>query len=298
MGKYKNLEFNLSGLKNTTSYIMYYDRLFEICASMFKYINFPDTIDTRFLEKTLLERGAALFFEDEVLGFLGLPCAIGGRLNVYQIPTQRRAYAMNGYNAMRDETDSVIIYNNYKRKPSTGIIELFALRLAALDRVIDINVNAQKTPLFIQCDENQRLTFKNLYMQYEGNQPVIFGDKNLNPNAIKVLRTDSPYIADDIQKLKQEIWNDALSFFGVPVTENKKERMITSEAMLSGSEAFANRNTRLKMRQMACEKINEMFGLDTWIEMDTETMFIDPEDKPEDGEEEDLKIDIGGKENG
>lgn len=297
MGKYKNLEFNSSAIKNTASYQMYYDRLFEVCASMFKYINFPDTIDTRFLEKTMLERGSALFFKDEVIGYLGLPCAIGGALNVYQIPTQRRAYAVNGYNAMRDETDSVIIYNNYRRKPSIQVIELFALRLAQLDRVIDINVNAQKTPLFIQCEETQRLTMKNLYMQYDGNQPVIFGDKGLSPNAIKVLRTDSPYIADDLQALKKQIWADALNFFGIPTSDNKRERLLASEATMMGYEAMANRNTRLKMRQIACEEINKMFNLDCWVEMDKETLWIDPEDDTEEDEVE-ITLDERGGDNG
>ena len=289
MGRYKNMEFNLSALKNTQNYIMYFDRLFELGASMFKYIDWPDTIDERYLEQTLLDQGKALFFKDEVLGFLGLPCTLRGRFDVYNIPEEREAYTANGYHALRFKDDSVIIFNNYRRKPSVPTIEMYALRLALIDRIIDINVNAQKTPLFIQCEENQRLTMKNLYLQYDGNQPIIFGDRGLNPNAIKVLRTEAPYLADDLYSLKTRIWAEALSYLGIPMPgEIKKERMTDDEITTQNFEAMANRNTRLKMRQTACKQIKEIFGINCWVEMDTETLWTRPEDV------DDVQIDLNG----
>ena len=71
------------------------------------------------------------------------------------------------------------------------------------------------------------LTLKNLYMKYDGNQPFIFGDRNdLNPNSIQALVTGAPYVADKLYELKQNIWNEVLTFLGVPnVQMNKKERL-------------------------------------------------------------------------
>lgn len=168
--------------------MQYYNRLTELAISMFEWKNLPSTIDKRFLELTLFSDGMAVFFKDEVLDYLCLQCMIGGNLDVYRVPKYRRAYATNGYNNALNETNSVIIFNNMLRTNSMLDIQMFSRRLANLDRAIDVNANAQKTPVLILCDEAQRLTMKNLYMQYDGNEPFIFGDKSLNTNGLKVLK--------------------------------------------------------------------------------------------------------------
>ena len=168
---------------NNATYQQYYNRLTELSTVMFEWKNLPPTIDPRFLELTLFAKGMAVFFKDEELGYLALPVAINGTWNVYNIPTGRRAYATNGYqNSNLDEKNSVIIFNNYIHTNSMLDVEMFSRRLYNMDRAIDININAQKTPVVVQCNEQQRLTMLNLYKQYEGNEPFIFGDKNLDLN--------------------------------------------------------------------------------------------------------------------
>ena len=229
---------------------------------MFDWKGLPDSVDVRYLELALFGDGMAVFFKDEVLGYLTLRCAIGGQMNVYRIPTKRRAYAANGYNKSLDENNSVIIFNNFLHINSMLDVELFAKRLYNLDRAIDVNSNAQKTPVLLQCDENQRLTLKNLYMKYEGNEPFIFGDKNLNPNSLKVLQTGAPYVADKLYQLKTQIWNEALTYLGISnINVTKKERLITDEVTRNQGGTIASRYSRLEARRQACEQINKMFGL-------------------------------------
>lgn len=92
-------------------------------------------------------------------------------------------------------------------------MELFALRLYEAERTADVNIKAQKTPVLLLIDEKQRLTMENIYSQYNGNKPVIFGDKNsLGENVIKAINTQAPFIADKIINYKKEIWNEALTF--------------------------------------------------------------------------------------
>lgn len=247
---------------NNRTYIQYYNRLTELAISMFEWKNLPSTIDSRFLELTLFADGMAVFFKDEVMGHLCLQCMISGRLDVYRIPMERRAYASNGYNEKLGAEDSVLIFNNYIHTNSMLDVEMFSKRLYNLDRIIDVNANAQKTPIFIQCDENQRLTMKNLYMQYEGNEPFIFGDKNLNSKSLTVLKTDAPYVADRIYELKTQIWNEALTYLGISnINIQKKERLITDEITRNQGGTIASRYSRLEARRNACDKINEMFGL-------------------------------------
>ena len=198
----KEMQFWESAKMNNWTYMQYYNILTELSISMFEWKNLPDTVDPRFLELILFADGMAVFFKDDVMGYLGLRTMIGGHLNVYQIPTIRTAYASSGYNKILNEEDSVIIFNNMLHTNSMLEVEQYAKRLYNLDRAIDVNANAQKTPILISCDESQRLTLKNLYMKYDGNVPVIYGDKNMTPNSLKVLTTGAPFVADKLYTLK------------------------------------------------------------------------------------------------
>lgn len=277
MGKRQDYQFWQSARSNTDSYIQYYNRLTELAISMFEWKNLPETIDPRFLELTLFTDGMAVFFKDNDIGYLALRTMIGGRLNVYQIPTERRAFASNGYNKQLNQNDSVIIFNNLLHTNSMLDVKIFANRLENLDRTIDVNANAQKTPIFIQCSESQRLTMLNLYKKYEGNEPFIFGDKNLNPDDLKVLQTNAPYVADKLYQLKTQIWNEALTYLGISnLNIQKKERLVTDEVMRSQGGTLASRYSRLESRKLACKQINEMFGLDIDVDYrDDFRMFDD-----------------------
>lgn len=257
-----NTIFNQSGRKNTASYLMYFERLCELAISIFKWNNLPDTCDERFLELNLMEKGYALFFNDEIIGYLALPCMIGGRLNVYNIPIDRTAYAANGYQNRKTENDSVIIFNNLLHTNDYLMIENYAKRLWLLDQIIDINANAQKTPVLILCDEKQRLTMKNLYQKYDGNAPFIFGDTSLGSQPIQSISTGAPFVADRLQTLRTDIWNDALTFIGISnIALQKKERLIKDEVQRNSGGTISSRYARLSARKQACDQINRMFGL-------------------------------------
>ena len=261
MGKVKNAEFWQSQRFNQAGFIQYYNRLMALSMSMFEWKNLPDSVDPRFLELMLFGDGFCVFFKDEVLGFLALRCAIGGRLNVYQIPMQRRAYASNGYQKNLTEEDSVIIWNNELHTNSSLDVEVFAKRLYEIDRIIDINVRAQKTPILLACDDTQRLTLKNMYMQYDGNQPVIYGDnKNISPNSIQAINTEAPYRADVLYDLKTRYYNEAFTYLGISnISFQKKVRMVSDEVIRNMGGTIANRYSRLNARKQACKAINEMF---------------------------------------
>lgn len=260
--KTKDTQFCESAYMNNRTYLHYYNSLTELSLSMFEWKNLPATIDQRFLEMCLFSDGMCVFFEDDVLGYLCLQCMIGGKLNVYRIPMQRRAYATNGYNKELDGTNSVIIFNNYLHTNSMLDVEMYSKRLYDLDRAIDVNAKAQKTPVLIQCDESQRLTMKNLYKQYDGNEPFIFGSKGLDANGLKVLQTGAPYVADKLYELKSQIWNEALTYLGISNTNvTKKERMISDEVIRNMGGTIASRYSRLESRRQAVEQINKMFNL-------------------------------------
>jgi len=263
MVKKANREFWQSAEMNNASFAQYYNRLVELSMSMFEWKNLPPSIDKRFLELTLFSSGQAVFFKDEELDdYLALRCLPMGQFNVYGIPEQREAFGYNGYHKQVNNKDSVIIYNNMLRLSSRLDVEMFARRLYDIDRTIDVNVKAQKTPILIRCEENQKLSMLNIYKNYDGNAPVIYAYNDMTGNPLSVIKTDAPYNADKLYRLKTDIWNEALTYLGISnINVNKKERLISDEVERGQGGVIASRFSRLNTRQMACDEINRMFGL-------------------------------------
>lgn len=281
----KNKQFWESARMINGTYRQYYNRLVELAISMFEWKNLPDTVDPRFLELTLFADGQAVFFKDEELGYLALQNAMNGDFDVYRIPINRRAFAVNGYQRKLTNKDSVIVYNNYLHTNSQLDADMFARRLYNLDRAIDVNANAQKTPVLIKCSQEERLTLLNAYKQWDGNEPMIMGDKGLNTNAMTVLKTDAPYVCDKLYQLKTQIWNEALTYMGISnINVQKKERLITDEVTRNQGGTIASRYSRLNARRDACKKINDMFGLEIWCDYREDYQTVDNDNDTVNGE--------------
>lgn len=262
MGRRNKTYFDESLAMNQYTYLQYLSILKQIAVSMFEWKNLPDSVDGRYIEQSLFTNGNAIYFNDEVIGNLCLNMMFNGTFDVYGEPQLRQAFSKyNNYQKLLKKNNSVIIWNNLDRTPSFLIIEMFAKRLYNLDRIIDVNANAQKTPVLIQCEEKQRLTLLNAYKEIDGNSPVIFSDKNFDLSGIKSISTQAPFISDKIYELKTNLWNEALTYLGIPSANvMKKERLIKDEVLRGLGGTLANRYSRLSARQEAVKKINKMFG--------------------------------------
>lgn len=284
MGRRKHDIFDESMVLNNLTYRQYLNRLTELAISMFEWKNLPDTVDARYLELHLFETGCMVYFKDEVIGDLCLDCIVQGRLDVYGNPLLRRAYSgYNNYQKLLKYNNSVIIWNNYLHGNSILDVEMFARRLYNIDRIIDINANAQKTPVLLQGTEKQRLTLLNLYKEYDGNAPFIFGDKNLDINSLKAFSTNAPYVCDKLYQLKTQMWNEALTYLGISnINIQKKERLITDEVTRNQGGTIASRYSRLESRRQAVEKINNMFGTNIEVNYREDFQQVGDDNQPED----------------
>lgn len=275
-----------SARMNNSTFIQYYNRLVELSISMFDWQGLPESVDARFLELGLFSDGKMVFFKDEGLalpntndtGFLCLRAAVGGPFDVYNVPKTRHVYASDSYHHECTDKDSVIIWNNQLRTPSRLDVEMFAERLYLFDRIIDVNVKAQKTPVIVKSNEQQRLPLMNMYQKYDGNQPFIFADSSLDTGNFGVLKTDAPYVADKIYELKNKYWNECLTYLGISnLSIQKKERLVTDEAIRSMGGTIASRYSRLEARRKAADEINRMFGLDITVDFREDYREIDDE---------------------
>jgi hypothetical protein len=247
---------------NSQTYLMYYNRLKDYAMSMFEWEGLPEEINKRFLELKMFEEGRVVFFNDENFGYMVMPVMDGGAVNFYNEPTNYQAVSI-GYNKELTPDNAVIIYNTLSRVSVLPIVEAYARRLYEVERAMDVNIRGQKTPLLILADESQRLTMENMYMKYDGNEPFIFGNKSgFDKDAIQVLMTPTPYVTDKLMEYKHNLWNEAMTFLGVGnAKQDKKERLVSDEVSANDEQITGSRYIWLDARQLACEKINEMFGL-------------------------------------
>lgn len=245
---------------NNAVYLDYYKRLRLLALSMFEWDGLPESMNARFLERVLYETGLACFCNDESLGWLSLRCLPSDTLNVYGEANAYKAWSI-GYEKTYPRDDIVLVRNNLDQIPTELTIRLFALRLFEAERSLEVNVKAQKTPVLIKCSEKQRLTLKNVYAKFEGNEPVIFGDKDLDIDGFSVLKTDAPFIADKLTDYKRNVWSEALSFLGVNnVASEKGERLLTDEVNANNQMIQLSAETMLLTRREAAEQFNKKYG--------------------------------------
>lgn len=260
-------------LVNNATYTDYLERFKKIAMSIFEWTDLPDSMDARYIEKCLYYLGSAGLLHTEEYGFINTKATSAGDFNIYGLPTAIQCYSYS-FNEQRRlysgltgqdndiNSEAILVMNNWERIPTASTIELFALRLYEAERACDVNIKAQKTPVLLLIDENQRFTMKNLYEQYDGNTPVIFGDKNqLSMDSIKAIKTDAPFVANDIMQYKKEIWNEALTFLGVNNLSEKRERLISDETNTNNELINLNLMSYLAPRKLACKQFNEKYGL-------------------------------------
>lgn len=259
-------------LLNNQTYVDYLGRMKKIALSMFEWINLPKSMSSRYLEQCLYYKGQAALLYDENYGYINTQAADSGYINIYGLPTKINCFSYS-YNTMRDlyvpeaigqeKTDEcILVLNNYERIPTCATVELFALRLAEAQRTADVNIKSQRTPLLITTDQKQLFSLRKMYEEYDGNTPAIFADNNLiTPDALKAIKTDASFIANDVMDYKREIWNEFLTFMGISNLSEKRERLISNEVDSNNELINLNLQALLTPRKEACEQFNDKYGL-------------------------------------
>ena len=269
---FNNKDYVKMVFSNESAIDDYENRMMRICLSMFEWVNLPGSMNQRFLEKSLYFFGRASLLYTEKYGFINLNCTSDGFINLYDLPTKLNCYSHDlhftrdlytGNTNKKKDKECILVLNNYDFLPTYATIQLFAQKLAECDMTMNVNLKAQKTPVLILTSDEQRLTMENLYNQYDGNKPMIFGDGNvLNMGSIKAIDTKAPYVIDKISEYKKEIWNEFLTFIGVNnVAQEKKERLVSDEVNQNNEVINYNLQSFLAPRQEACRQFNEKFGL-------------------------------------
>lgn len=291
--KYELMEMqSIAKRLNNRMFTDYFFRLMLISRSLFEWSNLPNGIDEKWIERFLFSDGSCIFYKDPKLGFMVAKMGLRGNLNCYSEPTGVYPIAPNYVYEGEDLTNNVnaiIIRNNDEMIPTFPTIEIYAYKLANIDRTIDVNIQNQKTPLIVRCSDKQKLSLKQAIKQRDENEFVIYGDRNLDLAGINVLKTDSPVVFDKLQLQKNYVWNECMTFLGVNnANMDKRERLVTDEVSANNEQVKASEDVMLKAREHACKLINDMFGLN--ITVKRRRLTDDVIEKLEDYDDEEREV--------
>lgn len=272
--KYRDLKTgrtldNIAEILNDEYLFQYYDRLKRIALNRFEWLNLPETCNERMLEETLFEHGLVGFINDKNLGIIHGKATGNGKINFYGDYTGYMLIGANADNIKVDSIDDIVLCRNTQDQRSiSDILLYYANKLALIERTIDININAQKTPVLITGTENNMDSLKELYQKYNGSHPVIYANESFNADMFNVLSTQAPYIVDKLRQEKRDIWNECLTFLGVSnVDINKKERLITDEAESNNEVIAIGVDLFYKWRVEAVNELNKKFNLNVEVKV-------------------------------
>lgn len=268
--RYKGTEFDRmigqeirdaqTGVENT--FMKWYFDIQQLYSSVFAYTGMPLIVDMAQVEQWLMYRGSVAFFIDEFIGPLILPYTTQGSLNQYGNPTTIRAYGMNGYQIYLNPDQYVIIYDNNMKISNINALRQYAIRLSQTDKVIDVNIAAQRTPVLLTAqNEGQLNSLKLAYRKMATGQPVIAEIGNTVNAGVNALNTGAPMVFNELQNYKLNLLSEVLTFCGIPnIGDPKRERLITTEVSAINGHVVHERTNRLQTRQRAIDEINFKFG--------------------------------------
>ena len=263
---YKLLSYkSVAQFSNNITFSYYYYKMMLIVRNLFEWENLPNNMEARWIERYLFSDGKCIFYKDPTMGFMVAGYGQNGSVNCYDDPTLvdpiAPNYTYNGKQLINGE-NCYVIRNNDLMLPEFSVVRYYAYKLANIDRAIDVNIEAVKTPVLVTCTDKQRLSLKQAINQRKDNEPVIYADNSFDKDMISTLDLKPTPVFKDLQIQKHMILNEFFTDIGINnANMDKKERMVSTEVEANDEQVKACEDVMLRSRQEACKQINRIFGL-------------------------------------
>lgn len=239
-----------------------------LCRNRFKWENLPNGLESRHIEKGIYEHGQVLFYDDDTLGLICLPCSETGERNVYGDSLSFNVTGQ-GFSKQVKKGEGVRIFDNDNFIPPIYIINHYANLISNTEKTIKSNLKQQRYPYIIPTTKDNEFSMKQFYKKLDNGEEAIFIDNKFSAGgdcSVKVLQTNAPYLLDKLVEYKKEVEIELLTILGLNNTNtNKKERLLVDEVNVNNSHILMNLDIGYELRQKACEKINEIYGLDVKV---------------------------------
>jgi hypothetical protein len=262
----------------------------------------PETIDPSYIEKTLYENdGYMAFYKDDKFGMICAKASpVSAEVDIYGRPARAVLTGANGkyrkecpiyYGDIEIPNACVLLSNNDLQLSTKNIMSRHIERMFDIDRSIDINLMVNKIPFIFEGWDKDQLTPKIIVRALLSNQYFIKA-KMGTADKIDVVKTDAPFLVNDLIQARQAEDGERLTALGVNnVQFEKKERMVTDEVNANAEKINVSLWQGFKNRKKSCDLLNKLYPdakasvflniatPDAPIGEDT----VNTQDKPQDG---------------
>ena len=255
-----------------------------IIESMFRFeFGSPEFEDMRIMsqdtapEKFLYRNGECVFFKDEATGQIHcLPLVMNGGINIYGKMTSWHPVPV-GYsdnlagtyseeverirNTLLTAENSVVMKNDMFGKGDFDYVDSMVNEL--VDNVLTMNQLQllASIPYVFNVTEDNVLTAKNFFLAVAEHRPAIFtnalGDKVI-PAIEKTDVKIDPALFELFDRFECQLL-ESVGFPCVPIT--KRAQQSAAEVESHEEMVFGKRQERLRLRKVACERMEKMWGV-------------------------------------
>ena len=234
---------------------------FEIIAlNLFEWKNLPPTIEERYIEKALFDKGLVCLVNDDNFGEIVVGCNYSQNMNIWGEPTE---VITSGYNYIKtfnientinttyvkdndieDVIETAIVCQNNDLAISTrNILEYYVNKLVEVELSTFTNVYLQKFPFLINTTKDNEMTMKTLISKVDKGEPYIMYNKKIADltTAVDVFNLNVPFVADKLLQYRFETEREIYTLFGFNNNFEKKERLLTDE--VNSNNDFINPGT-------------------------------------------------------
>ena len=158
--------------------------------------------------------------------------------------------------------DVVIGYAQPNTKSITFMVDYYLHKIVRIEELMYTNENKLKMPFLITTSLEDRARLESIIDEilYGNDKVILSGEDAL---AIKALILNAPYLIDKLQKQKEAIKNELLTFLGLQNTgAEKKERLLFDEVNANNEVINDSANCFTEMMQNFCNDIKETFGIE------------------------------------
>lgn len=279
----KLCDYPLTG--KSISYINKMEQCFLLYTSQFMYKNLPKEMllvmgNRNYLDAMLFFQPAVCFFRDNELGIQCLPTTGEYKFNIVGRPVEWTARAFNGKTWQLNEDNSVIMYNDEAMSIPFLQTDYYINYMVKAEESLKQNLDAIRFPWICETEEEALKSAQAQMKQISNFEPIIFKRKPMKkqdqPFETKVFQTGVQLVAKDLDDVLVTYFNKILTYYGINNinVQDKKERLITSEASANDMLIQTFFTSKFNMRDKALKQANKMFGTNMSVKPNDLTSMV------------------------
>lgn len=266
-----------------------HDLFYEIALNRFVWRGLPPSVESRHIERGLLERGIVMFTDDETLGLICLPCTGTGNLNIYGEYNNYNLHRLDGgmmnYTVSpyingekfleEDEKGNKIQYGvlckpSYHDMPFLVHVHYYSAMVEDFELTYAMNLQQQRFTNFIPTTSENEFQVKQMLGKVYDYEPFVLATKKMIDETIKdmkPLNMGVTYLLSNLHEDKQKIISEYLSLCGINNNPMfKKERMISDEVNSNNEYIEFMINREYEVRQKCAKELSDITGRNITVE--------------------------------